>query len=109
MFIGILGSESAEKVLLYIANYGEGHAKGISENFNISLSQAQRQLNKFEREGVLVSRMVGRTRVFQFNPRYALKKELLILLNKTLTILPKQITQKYFRKRTRPRRTGKPL
>lgn len=109
MYIGIMGSEAAEKVLLYIANYGDGYAKAISEVFGLSLSQVQRQLNKFEREGLLVSQVVGKTRLFKFNPRYALKKELLVLLNKALSILPKEVTQKYFRKRKRPRRAGKPI
>ncbi len=98
MIIGLMGNETAEKVLLFLANYGEGYAKGISENFEISLSQVQRQLIKFEREGVLVSKTVGKTRVFLFNPRYAFKKELLSLLNKALEIIPRDIQRNIIEK-----------
>jgi hypothetical protein len=77
--------------------------------FDIPVSQVQRQLERFELEGILVSRLIGKTRQYQFNPRYLFKKELKELLSSVLRNLPKNLIDKYFTERTRPRRKGKPL
>lgn len=104
----LFGNETAEKVLLFLASYNEGYAKKISDIFGISLSQVQRQLLRFEREGILVSQLKGKTRVFFWNPRYMFLKELLSLLDRALVMLPQEFQEKYFRIRIRPRRVGKP-
>ena len=106
---GIFGSETAEKVLLYLKNYESGYPRGIATIFAIPVSQVQRQLERFEREGILVSRMIGRTREYLWNPRYFFLEELKALLEKALSNLPKEYQEKYFRSRMRPRRKGKPL
>ncbi len=105
---GLFGSEAAEKVLLFIENYGDGYAKKIADTFKMSVSQAQKQLLKFEREGIIASRLQGRTRVYVWNPRFMFLKELRALLKKELTFLPEAMTEEYFRARMRPRRSGKP-
>ncbi len=109
MYPALFGNAVSEKVLLYITNYGEGYINKIAKTFEIAPSQVQKQLVKLEANGILVSRMTGNLRVFTFNPRLAIKKELLTLLEKELEILPKETIQKYYRERTRPRRTGKEL
>lgn len=106
---GLLGSDTAEKVLLYMKSYGAGYPRGIAMTFELPVSQVQRQLERFEREGILVSRLIGRTREYQWNPRYLFIEELDGLLGKALANLPETFISKYFRKRTRPRRQGKPL
>lgn len=106
---GLFGNETAEKVLLYLENYGSGYARKIASTFEIPVSQTQRQLERLEREGILVSRLVGKTREYTFNPRYLFKTELSKLLRKALKNLPENILERYFRERTRPRRKGKPL
>ncbi len=105
----IFGSEAAKQTLLYIQNYEKGYAAEIAETFEVSSSMIQKQLNKFEEAGVLVASDLGRTRVFEFNPRYPVLKELKALLSGLLALQSKEDTKKYFRKRTRPRRKGKPL
>lgn len=107
--LGILGNSTAEQVLLYLQNYGEGHARGIASTFGLTLSGVQRQLLKLEENGVLVSQMKGRTRLFTWNPRYPLRTELAALLEKALSLIPKADHRRWFLQRTRPRRTGKPL
>lgn len=102
---GLLGSETAEKVLLYLENYTAGYPRGIAQTYDLPVSQIQRQLERFEREGVLVSR----TREYVWNPRYLFRNEIEALLKKALKNLPKDYQDKYFRERTRPRRKGKPL
>jgi DNA-binding transcriptional ArsR family regulator len=106
---GLVGSEAAEKILLYLENYEKGYAREISNCYDLSVSQVQKQLQKFEREGLMVSRLYGKVRIYEWNPRYLFLAELRQLLAKALRNLPESIEQKYYRNRTRPRRAGKPL
>lgn len=107
--LGIVANPTVEKLLLFLQNYGEGHARAIASTFGLALSGVQRQLLRLEAEGVLVSQLKGRTRVFQWNPRYALRAELAALLEKALLLTPEDQRQSWFLQRRRPRRTGKPL
>jgi len=110
MLEGLFGNATAEKVLLYIEQYGEGYALAIADTFDdVTLSMVQRQLERFERAGLLVSILKGRTRLFQWNPRYPFINEVRALLQKALESLPEQDQRRFFRERRRPRRTGKPL
>jgi hypothetical protein len=107
---GIFGNATAEKVLLYLERYDEGYALGIARAFDdLPVSMVQRQLERLEAAGVLVSQRTGRTRVFAWNPRFAFEDELRALLRKALKLLPKAERKRYFAARRRPRRTGKPL
>lgn len=110
MLEGIFGNATAEKVLLYLEQFGEGYALGIARTFDdLPVSMVQRQLQRLEAGGVLVSRLQGRTRVFTWNPRFAFQSELRALLRKALGRLPASERERYFTARRRPRRTGKPL
>lgn len=109
MIEALFGNRTAEKVLLYIANYGEGYISGIAETFGIPKSQVRKQLLRLEEGGILVARDKGNLRIFTFNPRSLYKKELEALLKKILSLLSQEETEKYYRQRQRPRRTGKPL
>jgi predicted ArsR family transcriptional regulator len=105
----IFGSRSTAQVLLFLQNCGEGHARRIATTFDTSHVAIQRQLKRLEAEGVLVSRTVGRSRVFSWNPRSATVKDLRKLLEAELERLPKETADRYFRQRQRPRRSGKAL
>ena len=105
----IFGNKTAAAVLLFIENYESAYAKKIADIMDLNLSSVQEQLRKFEDAGVLVSRTIGRTRVFEFNPRNPTAKKLRNFLREELEILPDSMVYEYFRERTRPRRTGKPL
>lgn len=104
----LFGSENAGRVLLYLQNYGEGYARAIADAYGLPHSVIQKQLVRLEREGVLVSQLKGRTRVFTWNPRFALRAELAALLEKALPLVPRSEAQ-VFARRSRPRRTGKRL
>src|SRR5690242_8173182 len=106
--IGIV-SETSEKVLLYLQNYGEGYARSIAATYGLALNGVQQQLLKLEAKGVLVSQAKGRTRLFQWNPRYPLRAELAQLLERALALVPPAQAKRWFLKRRRPRRSGKPL
>ncbi len=109
MLESIVGSAAAEKVLLYLQGYDRAYGREIAAAFGLSQSQVQKQLLKLESGGVLVSRLVGRTRLYEWNPRNVLVPPLRVLLQATLEALPPGEQQKHFRRRTRPRRSGKAL
>lgn len=104
----ILGNNTIEKVLLFLITYKEGYAKQMSDIFNIPVNGIQQQLYRLEEGGVLVSQKKGNTRIFTFNPSYAFLEELKKLLDRAMKMLPEKEIKKYYRKRTRPRKTGKP-
>jgi DNA-binding transcriptional ArsR family regulator len=107
---GIFGNASAEKVLLYLEQYEEGYATAIARTFDgLSLNMAQRQLERLERAGALVSALKGKTRLYTWNPRYPFRRELRALLRKALDELPASDRMRYLAERRRPRRAGKPL
>jgi hypothetical protein len=105
----ILGSENAERVLMYLFVREKGYASEIADFFDVDLSPIQNQLLKFEAGGALVSTLAGRTRIFQFNPSYAFLSELKELLNKAFQFYPPEDIEQLKMNRRRPRRTGKPL
>ena len=105
----LLGSKNRERVLQFILAKGEGYAKEIADFYNTSLDPIQKQLEKLELGGVLVSKSVGRTRVFVFNPRYAFTKELKALLEKAREYYSPDEIERLTMGRKRPRRAGKPL
>ncbi len=104
----LFGSRTAEMVFFFMLTYKKGYARKISTTFNISLTSVQKQLIKFEEAGVFVSFLEGRTRIFEWNPRYPFLSELQALIKKAFQYLPESEKSKYYKERTRPRRTGKP-
>lgn len=109
MIEAIVRSRSAEEVFIFLVARGQGYATEIAEFFDSELYAIQKQLNRLEEEDVLVSRKVGRTRVFEFNPRYPFLDELQEFLAKVLEFYPEDLKERLLMNRRRPRRTGKPL
>lgn len=109
MLEAIVGSVAAEKVLLYLQNYDQAHGREIAATFGISNSQVQKQLQKLESGGLLASQLVGRTRLYRWNQRNPLVPPFRALLEVALDSLPATEQQRFFRKRTRPRRSDKAL
>ncbi len=102
-------NSTAEKVLQDLERYGEGYANAIADTFDgVSLNMVQKQLARFERAGLLVSVLKGRTRLFLWNPRYPFLEDVRSILAKALRRLPDDERKRYFSQRRRPRRTGKP-
>lgn len=104
--VGLFGSESAYRVLMYLENYDRGYASEIARTYGISLNQVQNQLRKFENIGLLVSRMEGPTRVFYFK-QGPIIDGLRVFLREMLERLPKEAIRSFYRERHRPRRHGK--
>ena len=104
----IVGSSNRERVLIFLQAREEGYAREIARFFETDLSPIQDQLEKLEAGGVIVSKQVGRTILYRFNPRYALLDELKSLLIKAITFYPDELQEKLLMNRRRPRRRGKP-
>lgn len=105
----LFGSALREKLLLYLVECGEAYSLELANNFQANLFAVQSQLRRLEDAGILVSRTVGKTRVYSLNPRYFLLKELTSLLKKNFLALPEDEVRAFYRPRKRPRRAGKPL
>jgi len=105
----LLGSKNAERVLIYLFTREEGYAREIANFYNTDVKPIQMQLDKFEKSGVLVSRSVGRTRPYVFNPRYPFLTELKALLEKALSFYPAKEQEELTMNRRRPRAKGKSL
>ena len=105
----ILGSTSRERILLFLFARGEGYPREIARFFNTDLAPIQRELIKLEINGVLASRLAGRTRLYSLNSRYVFKPEIEGLLAKALDFYPPVDRERLLLNRRRPRRSGKPL
>jgi hypothetical protein len=109
MIESLVGSINCERVLAFLVARGEGYAREMATFYDSSLLPIQKQLDKLEAGGILVSRTAGRTRLYTFNPRYPLLTELTALLEKAITFYDEELQQRLLLNRRRPRRRGKPL
>src|SRR5688572_19027977 len=105
----LLGTENSERVLIFLLTRNEGYPREIAQLFDTNLSAIQRQLEKLESGGVLISRTAGRTRLYQFNPRYPFLNEVKQLLEKALSFYPADVHENLVMNRRRPRKRDKPL
>ena len=105
----IFGNVTAAKIMLYLFHYGEAYASGISKDMGIALSQVQKQLDRFEVGGVLVSKMMGKVRIYTFNPKMGVTKKLKELIQVFYDSIPVEKREEMFEARRRPRRRGKPV
>lgn len=109
MLEGIFGNKTAERVLLHIYHYGEIHASAIANDYKIALNPVKQQLLRFENAGILVSKEVGRSRTYRFNPKSPLVTPVKELLKIGYETIPLQDREVVFGARRRPRRKGKPV
>jgi predicted ArsR family transcriptional regulator len=105
----VFGNATVEKILFALEVYGQAYPAGLAKLFGIPVNGIQQQFKRLEDGSVVVSLMAGRTRLYQFNPRYAFLKELRQLIQRAIEFLPDKEVEKYYRNRTRPRGKGKPL
>lgn len=78
----LFGSRTADLVLLFLARNGETYATRISQNLDIPVNMVQKQLERFEQSGVIVSCLRGRQRIYGWNERYPAIKPLLEFLKR---------------------------
>jgi predicted transcriptional regulator len=105
----LLGSTNRERVLMFLIARNQGYAREIARFFGTDLDPIQKQLEKLEAGGVLYSHLVGKTRMYAFNPRYPFLSELKTMLGKAMSFYPQNTREALLMNRRRPRRRGKPL
>ena len=109
MLEAVLGNSTIEKILFTLESYDKTYPSELSKMFEIPVNGIQQQMDRLENGGVVVSSMIGRTRLYQFNPRYPFLKELRALIKRAMEFLSEKEMQQFYRRRTRPRKKGKPL
>jgi hypothetical protein len=105
----LTGSKTAEWCLLHLFHYGETYGRAVSEDLPASLLNVQRQLEKLELSGVLVSSLKGRTRIYKWNPKSPFTKPLQEIVRIQYESLSLEKRSQLFSKRRRPRRINKPV
>jgi len=105
----ILGSASAEAALLHIYHYGETYGRAVSADFGVSLDAVQKQLDKFERAGLLISKRQGRTLVYTWNPKSRGASRLRELVSIYYDSLPEEVSREKLSTRRRHRSKDKPI
>jgi predicted transcriptional regulator len=107
----LFANKNVEKVLMYLCLHGKANATELSRSFHSALDPIQKTLRKLEEGGLLASFLEGRTRVFQWNPRYPFLEEIKALAQKAYSFLPPDMKEARYQstKRKRPRKMNKPL
>src|SRR5436309_13757994 len=107
----LFSNKNVEKILIYLCLHSKANATELSRAFNSSLDPIQKTLRKLEEGGLLASFLEGKTRVFQWNPRYPFLEEIQSLAKKAYSFLPPNIQETSYRstKRKWPRKSGKTL
>lgn len=105
----ILGSDTAMKIMLHLVHYGEIYPSAVAKDYEISLSAVQKQFERFEEAGVLVSKLVGKTRVYFFNKKSPIVRPFMDLVKVYYDGLSLEDKEIIFSTRRRPRRAGKPV
>lgn len=105
----IFGSRCREQVLQFILANNNGYATQIAKFYKITVDPVQKQLDRLELGGILISQKFGKTIVYSFNPRYAFLDELKSILLKAKEFYKPELKESLSNIRKRPRRKEKPL
>lgn len=111
MFEDLFGSKIVEKICFYLVANQKCYASELSRHLRLPIFGIQNALGRLEKQGVIANFKEGKTRVYQWNPRYPLLAEFKSLIAKAYSYLPPDLKEKYYEipLRKRPRRAGKPL
>jgi DNA-binding transcriptional ArsR family regulator len=86
--VTIIGNHTAARFLVYLVHHGQAYPSAAARDLGMSIVALSRQLDKFEAAGLLVSRMVGNTRIYTFNEEWAIARkfrELVRLFHRAMT------------------------
>ncbi|MBI5706105.1 MAG: ArsR family transcriptional regulator [Armatimonadetes bacterium] len=104
----LFGSTRRTGALLALQLLESSYATELALVLRVPLSSMQLTLDRLEMDGLLVSGPVGRERVYSWNVRYPLLRELRALLAAMIWKEP-DLETSVERRRRRPRKRGKPL
>ena len=102
------GGRTRTRVLLALRLLRSSYPRELSRILVAPLAPIQRAMRGLEKDGLIVGRSVGRTRVFTLNPSYLARRELAAYLAR-LADADEELQRAVTLLRRRPRRTGKPL
>jgi DNA-binding transcriptional ArsR family regulator len=103
----LFGTPNRTAVLVALRLLEQTYPRELADLLSLHLYTVQTILRSLEREAIIISRMMGRTRMVMLNPRYVGHSELGALLWK-LGERDLELQRKLAGKRRRPRRSGKP-
>lgn len=100
MINALFGNQSIVKVLYYLLVNGHCYASALRKQFGSALTPFQNALELLEREGVLMSELHGKTRLFRFDPGYPLLVDLEKLIQSAFLLLSPDEKKKYLVEKT---------
>lgn len=101
------GGQTRTRVLLALRVLGDSYPRELARMLEAPLSGVQRALAGLEVDGLVAGRTVGRTCLYELNPRYFAADALAAYLAR-LAEPEEELRARAARIRRRPRRTGKP-
>ena len=107
-FSSPFGGKTRTRVLLALRLLTESFPRELSRVLSAPLSGVQQALRSLEADGLVVGRLMGRTRLYRINPRYFAQRELSSYLLR-LAEAEGELRDRIEALRRRPRRSGKPL
>lgn len=102
------GSPTRTRVLLALRLLSESYPRELARLLDLPLSVVQKGVRTLELDGLVASRLVGRTRILQLEPRYFARDSLDQFLQR-LAEPETDLRRRVANLRRRPRRIGKPL
>jgi len=102
------GSQTRTRLLLALELLGQSYPRELARLLGVSLSSVQKGLASLDRDALIASRLMGRTRLFQLNPRYFAAEQLRAFIARLATE-DRELKARIAVLRRRPRRVGKPL
>jgi hypothetical protein len=104
----LFGSRRRTETLILIALLGESYPTELARLLGAPLFSIQTIVDALDREGVVATRLSGNSRRVALDPRYYAHKQLRELLLQLAEAEPK-LRAAATKRRSRPRRAGKPL
>jgi len=104
----LFGSERRTQVLTMISLLGETYPTELAQVLDAPLYSVQKIVDALDREGVLATRLVGTSRLVSLDPRFYAVSELRALLLRLAEGQP-ELKAAATKRRSRPRRSGKPI
>jgi DNA-binding transcriptional ArsR family regulator len=102
------GAQGRTRILLALRVLGDSYPRELARLLESPLSSVQKALRSLELDGLVAGRSVGRTRLYQLNPRYFAADALFAYLSR-LSEPEQGLKDRAAALRRRPRRSGKPL
>lgn len=102
------GGASRTRALVALNLLEESYPRELARVLELAIFGVQKALSGLEKDGLVASRMAGRTRLYRLNPRYFALKELRAFLSR-LAEPEEKLRSRIEDLRRRPRRAGKRL